>query len=588
MTECSQIASVPVGTVGHALRPGSVGKAAGPEILILNSTNEPAATGAEGEILVRGPGVAAGYEDDAASAASFWTGLGSRWFRTGDIGRMDADGFLYLSGRKREMIDRGGEKVWPREVEEVLERHPAVEQAVVFAFPHRTLGEEVGAAVVLRAGDYASEADLRGFAADQLASFQVPARIAFLPSIRLGAGEKPERAKMALHLGMGPAGPYEVSEALYSAPGTAIEKELAAIWREILRAPRIGLDDDFFGLGGDSLAVATLSAAVQERYGVMRRVLDRADFFAHPTIRTQALIVERAHRAKAQWQPPPPEDELPANLVPLNARPRRSEDAPPLFLAPMAGANPLYLSRFAHHLMAEQRCYGMDISAAADCESVATLALTFIASIDAVYPEGPFYLGGHCFGGVLAYELARQFAARGRQPAALYLFDVPTPGYPNPARDTSVVTRGLLHHATDIAHYGEFARVAWRHLKKLNAKRLESVGVPAADEPSVRLMRLYEPRPYQGDTVLFLARKHEQTDSPLDRRLGWRGLIQPSIEVVEVDSTHLDLFDEPHAVELAAVCRQRLPRRAMESLLALAESVKNTRAKTSTGVRVTP
>ena len=131
----------------------------------------------DGEVAVRGASVTSGYLDNPeANQAAFREG----WFHTGDMGRLDSDGFLFLTGRLKEMIDRGGEKVNPEEVEGALEAHPAVAEAAVFAISHRTLGEDVAAAVVLREGAVASEVEMRRFAAVRLARFKVPRRIVFL------------------------------------------------------------------------------------------------------------------------------------------------------------------------------------------------------------------------------------------------------------------------------------------------------------------------------------------------------------------------------------------------------------------------
>jgi thioesterase domain-containing protein len=314
---------------------------------------------------------------------------------------------------------------------------------------------------------------------------------------------------------------------------------------------------------------------LQNRFGIMRRLLDRADFFTHPTIRAQALMIEQSRRAKSGWKTEiaATSETFPTGVVPLNARPRRRDDAPPLFVAPMADASPTYLGGFAAHLMAQQRCYGLDPRAITNCPSLEELAAVLVASLEKTCPEGPYYLGGHCFGGVLAYEMAQQLAAKGRCPKTLFLFDVPTPGFPHPQRDWRLFAQAVGKHASQVSRYVEFAGAAWRHAKKLNASRLEAVGVIAAGDSSVRLMRRYQAKPYLGESVVFVAREHAQTGSPLDRRLGWRTLIQPSPEIVHVDASHCGLFGEPAAMELAAVCRQRLPRREMESVLALAASV---------------
>jgi acyl-CoA synthetase (AMP-forming)/AMP-acid ligase II len=126
----------------------------------------------------------------------------SGWFRTGDQGVMDADGYVSLTGRLKEIIIRGGEKISPREVDEALLDHPAVLQVVTFAVPHDKLGEDVAAAVVLRDGAVASEAELRAFLAERLAAFKTPRKIIFLAEIPKGATGKLQRIGLAQKLGL--------------------------------------------------------------------------------------------------------------------------------------------------------------------------------------------------------------------------------------------------------------------------------------------------------------------------------------------------------------------------------------------------
>jgi acyl-CoA synthetase (AMP-forming)/AMP-acid ligase II len=179
--------------------PGSVGLAAGPEVAIMDEQGALLPPDCAGEIVIRGPNVTAGYENNPkANAEAFTNG----WFRTGDQGVMDAEGYLSITGRLKEIINRGGEKVSPREVDEVLMDHPAVQQVVTFAIPHDRLGEDVGAAVVLREGQSISEKDLREFAARRLADFKVPRKIVFLEEIPKGATGKLQRIGLAARLGL--------------------------------------------------------------------------------------------------------------------------------------------------------------------------------------------------------------------------------------------------------------------------------------------------------------------------------------------------------------------------------------------------
>ncbi|UCH52756.1 MAG: AMP-binding protein [Pseudomonadota bacterium] len=198
MTEAShQMASNPLPP--RARKPGTVGIAAGPEVAIMDESGKLLGSDTTGEIVIRGPNVTAGYENNPkANAENFTNG----WFRTGDQGIMDAEGYLTITGRLKEIINRGGEKISPREVDEVLMDHPAVQQVVTFAMPHDKLGEEVAAAVVLREGAQANEKEIRDFCAQRLADFKVPRKILILPEIPKGATGKLQRIGLAQKLGL--------------------------------------------------------------------------------------------------------------------------------------------------------------------------------------------------------------------------------------------------------------------------------------------------------------------------------------------------------------------------------------------------
>jgi acyl-CoA synthetase (AMP-forming)/AMP-acid ligase II len=197
MTEAThQMASNPLNGVR---KPGSVGVAAGPEIAIMDEAGRLLGRGETGEVVIRGENVTAAYENNPkANGEAFVDG----WFRTGDQGVIDADGYLTLTGRLKEIIVRGGEKISPREVDEALMAHPAVLQAVVFAVPHPMLGEDVGAAVVLREGSTATEQELGAFLSERLAAFKTPRKILFLAEIPKGATGKLQRIGLAQKLGL--------------------------------------------------------------------------------------------------------------------------------------------------------------------------------------------------------------------------------------------------------------------------------------------------------------------------------------------------------------------------------------------------
>lgn len=198
MTEAAhQMASNPLPPAPR--KPGSVGLPAGPEIAVMNDSGDLLAAGETAEVVIRGANVTAGYDRNPDANKSAYSG---GWFRTGDQGYFDADGYLFITGRLKEIINCGGEKVSPREVDEVLLDHPAVRQAVTFAMPHRMLGEDVAAAIVLAENKTADAREIRDFAAERLAPFKVPGRVVFLDEIPKGPTGKLQRIGLAQKLGL--------------------------------------------------------------------------------------------------------------------------------------------------------------------------------------------------------------------------------------------------------------------------------------------------------------------------------------------------------------------------------------------------
>ena len=184
----------------RARKPGTVGLAAGPEVGIMGTDASLLSVGEVGEIVIRGANVTAGYENNPkANEDGFLNG----WFRTGDQGTLDADGYISITGRLKEIINRGGEKVSPREVDEILMDHAAVAQVVCFGIPHSKLGEEVAAVVVLKDGSAATERELQDFVAQRAADYKVPKKILFMGEIPKGATGKLQRIGLAQKLGLG-------------------------------------------------------------------------------------------------------------------------------------------------------------------------------------------------------------------------------------------------------------------------------------------------------------------------------------------------------------------------------------------------
>jgi acyl-CoA synthetase (AMP-forming)/AMP-acid ligase II len=197
MTEAThQMASNPPPPAAH--KSGSVGYGFGVDVGIMDDSGNLLPAGSRGEIVVRGPNVIDGYENNPDANATAFVG---GWFRTGDQGMIDADGYLALTGRLKELINRGGEKISPLEIDDVLLRHPAVAEALAFAVPHKTLGEDIHAAVVLKSP--VGDRELRDHCAALLADFKVPRTFHILDQLPRGATGKPQRITMAKALGIG-------------------------------------------------------------------------------------------------------------------------------------------------------------------------------------------------------------------------------------------------------------------------------------------------------------------------------------------------------------------------------------------------
>lgn len=285
MTEAShQMACNPLPPLPR--KPGSVGPAAGPKVAIMEENGKRLLEKQQiGEIVIRGENVTRGYANNPeANQKAFTDG----WFRTGDQGYIDEDGYLFITGRLKEIINRGGEKISPREIDEVLLGHPAVAQALAFSLPDPVLGEDVAAVVVLKDSSV-SERDLRHYASEHLAPFKVPKRILISEDIPKGATGKLQRIGLAEKLGLRPLKEDAEPEEMIP-PSTPVEIALAELWAEVLGLEEVSVRQKFLNLGGDSMLASLLVGRIQE---LLEIELTLIDFFDAPTIVDQAIIVEK-------------------------------------------------------------------------------------------------------------------------------------------------------------------------------------------------------------------------------------------------------------------------------------------------------
>ncbi len=257
---------------------GSVGVAVGNEVGIMSETGELLPDGQRGEIVVRGANIISGYENNpTANEQTFRNG----WFRTGDIGHVDDEGYVFLTGRIKEMINRGGQKIAPLEVDETMKGHPDVVEVVTFAMPHPTLGEDIASAVVLRADSRSTAMDLRKFAMGRLAPYKVPSQIAILAEIPKGPTGKIQRINLAQELG-------DQLTTEFVHPRNWVEEKIAQIWGDVLGIEQIGVNDNFFALGGHSLFAMQITSRLRKE---MQFEINLNTMFETPTVAGLAEVL---------------------------------------------------------------------------------------------------------------------------------------------------------------------------------------------------------------------------------------------------------------------------------------------------------
>jgi len=440
-------------------KPGKVGLPI-TELAIMGPADEPLGVGEIGEIAVRGASVTRGYDNSPSeNAERFRRG----WFYTGDEGRLDADGYLEVTGRRKEIVNRGGRKLDPREVEELLRRHPDVGDAAAFPIPHPSLGEDLAAAVVLKADAVTAPQELRAYLFQKAAGYKVPSRILVLEDIPRGATGKLERRRLAALLD----GQLRTA---FVAPRSALEAEIATIFAEVLQLAEVGAEDNFFALGGDSLRLLELILCLEKR---LHR--DIPDDIATWDLTPAALTAFTARRridaddmpAAADIETPIEGDRSPGPISPGasfetfqviggNSQGHR----PPLFWCMQQGKEHAALSRA---LGADQPLYGMFSGFPAKRSDAwrRRLGEHYAAEIGRIRPEGPILLGGNCLGAYVAWQVVQELLARGRRVGVVFLMEA-TILRPYPGRVVLLYGRESLAYNPFLS--GQDLRPEWQRL----------------------------------------------------------------------------------------------------------------------------
>jgi len=279
---------------------GSVGRLVDCEVRLVDGDGNEVAPGEAGEILVRSDQLCDGYvDDDALNARAFVDG----WFRMGDLARFDEDGELHLVGRVKDVINRGGEKISPAEIDSVLAMLPGVAEAAAFGLPHASLGEEVVAAIVPKPGAPKDANAILAGARAVLGSRRTPRQLWFVDSLPRTGGGKLRRQALAAWVGA-VGSPEPAAPQARDAPASPLEIALAGLWSSVLRVGSVPRDADFFMLGGDSLRGGSLVDQVRAVFGVEIPV--QALFEDAGTVASMARRIERARESKAAPSPATP------------------------------------------------------------------------------------------------------------------------------------------------------------------------------------------------------------------------------------------------------------------------------------------
>jgi oxalate---CoA ligase len=275
-------------------KPGSVGCPIGAEIRIADASGRELSAGSEGEVLLRGPSVITRYASGEAGPDHFLDG----WLRTGDVGRIDEDGCLFILGRTKELIKRGGHSVYPLEVDSAILSHPEVTEAISFSLEHPTLGEELVAAFVPRAGSKVDGNDIRQFLEGKISTYKIPAAIACVGEIPKSATGKSARRAMC--------SAFSEEFALKSvSPHSELETALLEAWTSASDVPRLGVTDNLFVHGSDPIRAQRVCDDLRQRHELD---LSLKDIIRNPTVRMQASLI--SSRAGLSVPTPSPLTEL--------------------------------------------------------------------------------------------------------------------------------------------------------------------------------------------------------------------------------------------------------------------------------------
>jgi amino acid adenylation domain-containing protein len=534
------------------------------QIYILDKYLQPVPIGVSGDLYIGGAQVGRGYHNRPDLTAEkfvpdpFSADPAARMYKTGDLCRWLSDGNVEYLGRSDFQVKVRGLRIELGEIEAVLDRHQAVRQCVVVA--QEKTGDKVLVAYVERQQTELTLAvsDLRAYLSEHLPAYMVPSIFVVMEKLPLSPNGKIDRKAL-------PAPDQGRIEGAgeFVAPRDPLEQMLAQIWSKILGVRRIGIHDNFFELGGHSLLAVRIMAEIER---LVKKRLPLATFLQAPTIGDLADVL-RKEDWKHSW----------SSLTPIRA----GGSKPPLFLMHSHGGNVLEYYPLAKYLEADQPVYalqarGLDGNIIKD-QSFETMATAHLAELRSLQPEGPYFLGGYCLGGLLALEAAQQLSAAGEEVALVLLIQSINPTYAHFRSDLTIFQRGwcrttkrvdleleyLRHRGAN--HILERCRRTWDiararseikfddwtsngHSRQKPRSMAHTLEMLAIEHDKARIR--YVPRPYGGPVVLFRASK-QLSGLMTDSTLGWKDVLHGKFEIFEVPGHQETMLSDPNVSVLA-------------------------------------
>lgn len=535
------------------------------EAYVLDDELEPIPVGVVGEIYLGGDGVALGYRERPELTASrfvpdpFSGKAGARIYRTGDLARRLADGSIEFIGRLDHQVKIRGFRVELGEIESVLLAHPSIREAVVDARKDETIGtlKLVAYYVGKSENSEGGVEAIRQFLKERLPDYMVPSWIVPMAQLPLNANGKKDRKAL-------PAPDSARTAREYQSPRDEVERKLVAVWEQVLGISPVGVTDNFFDLGGHSLLAVRLFSQTEE---VLGRKLPLATLFQSPTIEKIAQVIRAGNESGK-------------GSVFVSIQPKGTR--PPMFwvhsLGGDGGGGFFYYRKLSELLGLDQPSFGIR-SPEEPFHRIEEMAAHYVERLVEFHPTGPYLLGGFCFGGNVAYEMARQLVAMGRPVGLLVLLEsaAPCSGSASGLRQAGGALPVLNHLRSWLVEFihqspGEMLHRIRRKRKLLGkqiartfslSKRSESpaeledvidmAGYPAAyvkyAKAHWRALTQYTPGKYPGRITLFRARK--QPLSRFDPTLGWGDLAAGGVTVNVIPGSHEKMLEEPNVHILA-------------------------------------